>query len=224
MGSVDIPKPMLEVGGRPLMQKPIESLYQMGFGANTITTVIGHGGGVIQAYFRDDMRYVEQTELTGNAGAIDAFLEQSEENLSRDILVIQGDDAEQASVTNLRGLVDLHLSRTADVSILTVNKPDTGSNRIEYVYDVDGRVTGMKLIETTDGSGRYTAGIYIFKEEFLREYLPQLKDSTVPDKEIGIFDLIKLAIKDGKRVFLHLSETPYTAVNSPEGLDRLRNK
>ena len=218
----DLPKPMVPIAKRPLMQKAVESLYEMGFDTSEIKAVIGYKGKVIQNYFGGDLEYIFQKELNGNAGALEeAFLDIGEIQ-NRHILTIQGDDADQTTPENLRELIYFHLSRRADVTILTVNKPDLDVHLMEYIYDSDGRVTKMIPRRSIDSNGRYVAGIYLFSGLFLEKFLPILKDETPEGKELDISSLIKLAVEADQRVFQLCSNKDYISVNTPRGLQRLR--
>lgn len=219
-----IPKPMVRIAEKPLMQKAVESLFKIKFGASEIKAIIGYKGEVIQNYFGADLEYCFQKELNGNAGALEFFLSETGEIQDKHILTIQGDDADQATVENLQQLIHFHISRKADISILTVSKPDSASHRIEYIYDYDGRVTDMIPRKSVDSNGRYTAGIYIFSGLFLEKFLPVLKAVTPEGEELGISKLLKLAIEDNQRVFQFCSNKDYISVNTPRGLQRLRER
>ncbi len=222
LGVDDLPKPMAPIAERPLMQTAVESLLKIGFGPSEIKAVIGHKGEVIRDYFGADLEYCLQEELNGNAGALEVFFSRLKEVQGKHILIIQGDDADQATPKNLQELIRLHISRSADISILTVNKPDPDSHRIEYVYDRDGRVSDVIPRESIDSNGRYTAGIYIFSGSFLTRFLPVLKEATPNGKELKISELVKLAVRENQRVFQLCSDREYISVNTPRGLDRLR--
>lgn len=223
LGIADMPKPMVPIAERPLMQNAVESLFKIGFGPSQIKAVIGYKGEAIQSYFGADLEYFFQKELNGNAGALESFFSRvGEEVQDRHILTIQGDDADQATPENLQQLINFHLSRRADISILTVNKPDPASHGIEYIYENDGRIIDMVPRKSTDSNGRYTAGIYIFSGLFLERFLPALKDMTPEGKELDISSLINLAIEKDQRVFQLCSHKDYISVNTPEGLQRLR--
>ena len=68
----EIPKPMVEVAGKPLLEHQIEVLKKNG--VTDIILVIGHLGHVIKDYFQDGARcgvsikYVEEKNLLGTAG------------------------------------------------------------------------------------------------------------------------------------------------------------
>src|SRR4030042_2894772 len=141
---VDVPKPMVLVDGRPLMQNAVEALFKMGFGPSEVKAVIGYKGEIIKECFGRDLEYYTQEKLNGNAGAVDlVFTSLGGGAQDAHIWVIQGDDADQATLNNLQELINFHLKRQADISILTVSKLDSDSHSLEYVYDTEGRVLDM---------------------------------------------------------------------------------
>lgn len=95
----DIPKPMVEVSGMPVLEYEIEMLRQQGF--DDIVLTVGHLGPVIMDYFGDGSKvspvtgkpfgvkiqyYVEEMPL-GNAGALLKIRDQ----LTDDFLLLNGD-------------------------------------------------------------------------------------------------------------------------------------
>ena len=86
----DIPKPMIQIGGKPILQWQIENLKKCGL--TDITLVIGHLGHVIRDYFKDGSSYgvhlsyfTEECPL-GTAGALFKMPE-----LTEDFLLMCGD-------------------------------------------------------------------------------------------------------------------------------------
>lgn len=69
-----IPKPMLPLSGKPMIQWQIENLRK--YDITEITIIIGHLGHKIQEYFQDGsdfgvhITYIEETEPLGSAGAL----------------------------------------------------------------------------------------------------------------------------------------------------------
>ncbi len=88
----DIPKPMIPVLGKPILQYQIENLRECGI--TDITIGIGHLGHFIRDYFNDGkefgvkISYFEETVPLGTAGALFAF---PELNLTEDFLLLCGD-------------------------------------------------------------------------------------------------------------------------------------
>ena len=224
LGCENLPKPMEPVAGRPLVQTAVESLFKIGFSPSEIKAVIGFKGEVIKGYFGADLTYFLQQVLNGNAGAIDTFFTGTNTASDKHILTIHGDDADQATVENLQQIIHFHIRRNADISILTVNKPDPDSHRIEYVYSYDGQVIDLIPRNSEDVNGRYTAGIYIFSGMFLNQFLPVLKSGTPENAELGISRLIRLAVDSNRRVFQLCSHKDYISVNTPRGLQILRER
>ena len=87
----DIPKPMICVGGKPVLEREIECLREQGFTDLIIT--VSHLGHIITDYFGDGSRfgvkieyYVEETPL-GNAGALFRI----KDRLTEDFLLLNAD-------------------------------------------------------------------------------------------------------------------------------------
>ena len=87
----DIPKPMIRIGGKPVLEHEIECLREQGFTDLIIT--VSHLGHIIMDYFGDGSRfgvkieyYVEKTPL-GNAGALFKI----KDRLTEDFLLLNAD-------------------------------------------------------------------------------------------------------------------------------------
>ena len=86
----EVPKPMIEIGGKPILQWQIENLKACGL--TDIILVVGYMGEVIQGYFKDGTSFgvhisyfVESTPL-GTAGALFKMSQ-----LTDDFLLMCGD-------------------------------------------------------------------------------------------------------------------------------------
>ncbi len=70
----DLPKPMVDVDGRPLLERQI--LLAKQYGITDIVLLLGHGANKIREYFEDGsnwgvkIRYHEESEPLGTAGAV----------------------------------------------------------------------------------------------------------------------------------------------------------
>ena len=86
----DVPKPMIEICGKPILKWQIENLKACGL--TDITLVIGYLGNVIKEYFGDGSKfgvkisYFEEMEPLGTAGALFKMPE-----LAEDFLLMCGD-------------------------------------------------------------------------------------------------------------------------------------
>jgi histidinol-phosphate phosphatase family protein len=89
--NADVPKPMIRLCGKPILQWQIDCLKKQGM--TDITMVVGHLGHVIQDYFADGAQfgvkidYLVETEPLGTAGAL-YYLK---DKVRDDFLLINGD-------------------------------------------------------------------------------------------------------------------------------------
>ena len=87
----DIPKPMIDLNGKPVLEYIIDSLKTQGF--TDIILIIGHLGNVIKKYFKDGsefgvkIEYFEETIPLGTAGALYKIYD----DLSDDFFLLNGD-------------------------------------------------------------------------------------------------------------------------------------
>lgn len=86
----DIPKPMIRIGGKPILEHQIENLKRCGL--TDITLVVGHLGDIIKDYFKDgrafgvNISYFTEDHPLGTAGALFKMPE-----LADDFLLLCGD-------------------------------------------------------------------------------------------------------------------------------------
>lgn len=112
----DIPKPMIRIGDKPVLQLEIESLREQGFCDFIIT--ISHLGHVITDYFGDgskfgvNIEYYNEEIPLGNAGA----LFEIKEKLTDDFLLINGDVLFDVDINRF---VTYHKLKKGLVSLLT---------------------------------------------------------------------------------------------------------
>jgi dTDP-glucose pyrophosphorylase len=149
-----IPKPMVEVGGRPLLQIIIETFVKQGFGRFTIA--LNYLGEIIEEHFGDGSRfgaeieYVRETKRLGTAGALSLMPERP----SEPFVVMNGD-----ILTNIdfRALISFHEESNATAT-MAVN-----SFRFQVPYGVvdleHDRITGLR--EKPEYEFFVNAGVYV---------------------------------------------------------------
>lgn len=111
-----IPKPMISICGKPVLERQVECLRRQGFRDFIFT--VGHLGQQIQDYFGDGSRfgvtityYVEREPL-GTAGALVALREQ----LKEDYLLINGDLIFDVDIGRM---IRFHQQKNAAATLLT---------------------------------------------------------------------------------------------------------
>ncbi len=179
-----LPKPLLPIGDRPIMEFIITQLRQTGIRRVNISThfesekIIEHFGDGNK--FGVEINYVTESSPLGTAGAV-GLMEPSTEPL----LVINGDILTQV---NFKALLSYHKEHGADITV-AVRKYDL---KVPYgVIKCNGSYV-QEIDEKPEYSFFINAGIYLLQPT-VRRYIPngQCLDMT---------DLIKLLIQDGRSV------------------------
>jgi dTDP-glucose pyrophosphorylase len=180
----DLPKPMLHVGDRPLLERTIEKLRDAGIRHVNVTThylpekITGHFGDG-RAY-GVEIEYVTEDRPLGTAGGL-ALVKDSREPL----LVINGDIL--ASI-DFRDLAKHHRKQGADVTVC-VRRYQVP---IPYgVMDCEGmRLTGVREKPTVDVL--VNAGIYLL-EPSVRDYIPN-------GERFDMTDLLQRLLEAGRPI------------------------
>lgn len=161
----DVPKPMIQICGKPILQYQIECLKEQEI--TEITLIIGYLGYVIKEYFDNGsdfgvtITYIEEKEPLGTAGAL-YYLKN---RVSDDFLLLNGDIIFDV---DFKRFMDYHKSKGSYATIFTHpnNHPyDSGL----VVTDQDGFVTKWmhKEDERTVYRNRVNAGLHILSPKLL---------------------------------------------------------
>lgn len=175
-----IPKPMVEVGGRPLLHTTVEMLVSQGF--NNITMSLNYLGEIIRDYFEDgkkfgaNIHYVQEKDRLGTAGALSLL----EEKPEFPFFVMNGDIL---TSIDFGAMLDFHV-KSGSVATMAVNKY---SYNVPYgVINVgNDRILSIKEKPTYDLF--VNAGIYVIDPSVIAQ-IPQDQYFDMPtlfDKLIG---------------------------------------
>ena len=169
----NIPKPMLNVGNKPILETIIEGFKQYGF-TNFIISV-NYKKEVIQDYFQDGaafgvtISYIEENKRMGTAGALSLLKEKP----NRPIFVMNGDLLTQVNFEQL-----LHFHEDTDaVATMCVREYEY---QIPYgVIETDGQQL-VSIKEKPMHRSFVNAGIYVLSPEVF-DYIPQGEFYDMPD-------------------------------------------
>jgi len=168
----DTPKPMLPVGGKPLMEHIIEQLRGAGIKHINISTY--YKSEVIMNYFGDgsrfdvDLKYINEDQPLGTAGALGLIKE-----VNGPLLVINGDVLSQI---NFRAMLIYHQEHKADLTV-AVSKYDL---KVPYgVVESDG-VFVREVVEKPTLTFFVNAGIYLL-EPSVYNYIPKNESFDMTD-------------------------------------------
>lgn len=180
----EMPKPMLPVGDRPLMERMIEQLRGAGVRRVNITT--HYKGEKISNYFGDggqfgvDLSYVTEDEPLGTAGSLGLMARPNEP-----VLVINGDILTRV---NFRAMLDYHREHLADLTV-AVRKYEL---QVPYgVVECEGH-TVCRVKEKPFFRFFVNAGIYVLE--------PVAYDHIPSGRRFDMTDLIEVLIQEGRSV------------------------
>jgi len=179
-----VPKPMLPVGDRPLLERTIARLRDSGIRRVNVTT--HHLADQIKSHFGDgeamgvDIHYVSEERPLGTVGGLKLV-----DQLKEPVLVINGDIL---TGVNFGDLVGFHRKSGADATVC-VRKYEV---QVPYgVVDVDG--IWLQGVREKPSVGFFVnAGIYLL-EPGVQKYIPE-------GERFDMTDLIARLLADGRRV------------------------
>ena len=139
------PKPMLEVGGRPLIHYPLAMLTRAGI--TQIAINVHHLAGEIQRGLRDgkslgiEITYSPEPTLAGTGGPLNAL----RGYFGDETFVLANSDS--ILDLDLSAMIAFHRDRGA-IATIALFKPTDGREYEHLEVDGDGRIHRMRLIKT----------------------------------------------------------------------------
>ncbi len=214
--TIDLPKPMIEVRGKPVLQHIVEGLREAG--VRDFLIIVGYHAEAVQNFFGDgsrygiEIQYATQVVQDGTGRVVDLarnFAGDSPFVLSYgDILVDRA---------NYKRLVDL--PRDVEAIISVTRGEDVSKGGAVFLNE------RMELIDLREKSkpgeptsAWYNAGIYTFRPSIF-DLTAKLKPS--PRGEYELTDAIRALAQSGKKVTALELTGEWADVRDPEILARL---
>ncbi|MEN6348187.1 MAG: nucleotidyltransferase family protein [Syntrophomonas sp.] len=167
------PKPLLKVGGKPILESIIESFIEQGFQKFYIS--INYKGEMIEEYFENganwgvQINYLREDKRLGTAGALGLLPEKGIQPL----IVMNGDILTKV---DFRNLLDFHLNQGVDATI------SVREYQLEVPYGivsiVNDRFKGIE--EKPKESFNINAGLYVINPEVV-DYVPHDSYFDMPE-------------------------------------------
>lgn len=162
----DIPKPMIRIGGKPVLEHEIECLRSQGF--TDIIITVSHMAEQITNYFKDgsdfgvSIEYFVERQPLGNAGA----LLKLRDRLTEDFLLL---NADVLFNIDFERFIHYHKSKNALVTLFTHPNSHPYDSGI-VISDSEGYVTSWLTKEEPHPqwySNRINAGLHIINPEVI---------------------------------------------------------
>ncbi len=200
-----IPKPMVHVLNRPVMEYAMELLKR--YGITEIGVTLHHFPGMVREHFGDGERfgvhfcYFQEQKALGTAGGI----KNAEPFLSEDFIVIGGSCIADI---DLKEAIAFHRENSAAATVLLTEE---GRAQSRVLMDQNERIKRCILpgAEEAGSDAWGNTGIYLFNKRIL-SYFPE---NTNMDFTRDIFPEL---LKQGERVFGYPSKGYFCDLTDPE--------
>lgn len=183
----NMPKPMLKVGNKPILQTIIERFSEYGY--DNITLCVNYKSDIIKEYFGDgsgfgvNIDYVFETKRMGTAGALSLL----EYKPSEPFFVMNGD---LLTNINFEHLYQYHISNNAVATMCVREYKSQIPYGVVNITD-DSRITSIE--EKPTHKSFVSAGIYMLS--------PELLDCIPSNQYYDMPALFESLIQNNKNVF-----------------------
>ncbi len=203
----DMPKPMVPVGGKPILEWILLRLTHYGF--RDFSFAINYLGHMIEDYFGDGsafgcrIEYLREQEFLGTAGAL-SLLDKNEQH---PLLVMNGDIL---TAIDFRDLVRWHGSDNHAATVCA------RAHRVEVPYGVievrDGCL--QSIVEKPVYDNLISAGIYMLEPQVLRR--------VVPGRVLDMPDLLLAVAQAQEKVGVFVLDDEWVDVGRHDDLERAK--
>jgi NDP-sugar pyrophosphorylase family protein len=184
-----LPKPLLPIGNRAILEVVVEQLASSGFG--NLTFAVGYLAHLIEAVFKDgseygvDIDYLHEATPRGTAGPLADV-----RHFDRPFLMMNGD---VLTTLDYRDLYDAHVAAGNAMTVATHRR----SVRTDYgVLHLDGEIVDTRRVvdweEKPEHSHVVSMGVYML-DPIVTSYVPS-------DEPLDLPDLVLKLLADGKPV------------------------
>ncbi len=177
----DVPKPMLPIGGVPILQHIMAGYAAAGF--NDFVLCLGYQGDVIKNFFSSGRPPINQWRVvmadTGLNTMTGSRVKRVEEHIGNDsdFMLTYGDGV---SNIDLHALLAFHHKQKAIVTVSGVRPPARFG---EIEHDANGRVTEFNE-KPQATAGRISGGFFVCKRALLERLDPSRDDEVLEAKTL----------------------------------------
>jgi NDP-sugar pyrophosphorylase family protein len=201
----EVPKPLLPIGGRPILELILRQLREAG--ADEVYISVGYKAELIRAYVADGRRlglrvhYIDEPTPLGTAGAL-GYLKR---DVRGPLLVMNGD------ILTKLDFRAFHQGHVAANAALTLGvREDRYQIPFGLVETSNGLVT--KIREKPVQEYLVSAGIYVMS--------PPVIDAVSPGVRLDVPDLINDLVSRGERVRYHVIREKWIDIGALEDFHR----
>lgn len=217
--SGDIPKAMVRVGNRPMLEFVLDNLSFID--EKNIYIVVGCGKEMILDHFGSRYNYVEQKQQLGTGHAVMVCADDFE-NFDGSVLVTFG-DMPLFRKEEMQEMCRLHAENAADCTLMTAEN-ESLKLWARVIRDENGRFS--RIVEGKDCTPEQAAikelfsGVMVFNSRSLFNILPEMGCANVQN-EYYIIEIPELMVKRGLKVETYFTKDgdDLRGINTPEDLE-----
>lgn len=204
-----LPKPLMPVGEKPILEIIIKQLKKYGF--NKITIATGHLAELIEVYFGNGKKmgvkinYSREEISLGTAGPLSLI-----KDISSDFIVMNGDILTSLDFSLL---MEYHKSEPKSIATIAVYQKEVKINLGVLEFDKNNIL--KDYIEKPAMKYKVSTGIYVFNKKILK-YLPINQHLDFPE-------LIKTLISKKEKIKTYIFKDCWFDIGNPDDY-QLANK
>lgn len=205
--TLDIPKPMVEVGGVPLIERQVERLIKAGL--KRVYISVNYLSDIIENHFGDgskhgiEIRYLREQGKLGTAGSLGLLPEKP----AGPIIVMNGDIL---TTSDFESLYAFHSAHNAEITVAAIDY------RIEIPFGVlqSEGVYVQELKEKPSQRFLCNAGIYALS--------PKILDHMTIPKFLNMTDIIENCLQKDMAVAVFPIHEYWSDIGTPDDLEKAR--
>lgn len=223
----DVPKPLVEIAGQPMVRHLLDSVKDSGLDSRPIIIVAPDNLKQFHEVCNSqECEYCLQEEQLGTGHAVMSAKDVAQ---GADNLIVLYGDHPFISAEKIQELNDLHKSRGAVISMITSKVPNFQGKYAHFerwgriIRDASKRVVAIR--EAKDATvaeleiTEINPALFAFNAEWLWEHLPEIKNKNASG-EYYLTDLIEMAIEEGYEIVTApAAPLEVVGVNSREELE-----
>lgn len=208
--TISVPKPLIPIGERPIMEIIIKRLKKFGF--RNFVVSVGYMGELVEAFFQNGEKlgvkidYIRESAPLGTAGPLSLIINRYNFKPDESILLMNGDILTRI---NFKELISYHERNNYDLTV-AVKKFD-----FQFPYGI--LKIKNKIINSVAEKPLYhydvSAGIYILKVGILK--------LIHKEKYFNMPQFIELLIKKRRKVGAYVFKKQWLAVEEQADLERI---
>lgn len=188
-----LPKPLHELGGRPLITYALRAAGDLGAAATVI--VIGHRAEEVRSALGDEYRFALQEPQLGTAHAVEVAVPHIPDALATVLVLFS--DTPLLTHDTLASLLATHAGQRARMTLLTARVADPAQyGRI--IRDAAGRVTAIVEAKMATPEqlcvDEINSGVCCFDAAWLRATLPRVEENAIGERYLT--NLVALALRE----------------------------